>query len=395
MNSQDRWLLPAGIAEILPPETTRLEYLRRRLIDLYLSWGYELVMPPMIEYLESLLLERGDALDLQTFKLTDQLTGRLMGVRADMTPQVARIDAYHLKRQIPTRLCYVGTVLHTRPNNFAGSRSPLQIGAELYGYEGLAGDLEIITLMLESLREIGLTDYHLDVGHLGIYQNLVQSAQLTLTQSQQLREVLKRKASAEVDTLLTTWQLATPWRNWLSSLVHLYGEATILTEARRQFAMAPPAIHQALSDLEYLASQFTHLPIHFDLAETRGYKYHNGLVFAVYRPKQGQAIAKGGRYDISEQLFGQKRSATGFSTNLRTLISLLPAPAPSFNSTAIFAPTSNDPKLAARVAELRQQGQIVIRGLPNQLGDAKAMGCRRQLRWTEQGWEVVDSDQPG
>jgi ATP phosphoribosyltransferase regulatory subunit len=386
MNYQNRWLLPAGITEILPQETASLENLRRRLLDLYASWGYELVIPPLIEYLESLLLDRGDALDLQTFKLTDQLTGRLMGISADMTPQVARIDAHHLRRQVPTRLCYVGTVLHTRPNKFAGSRSPLQIGAELYGYDGIAGDVEIIALMLETLREAGLHDYHLDVGHVGIYHQLLTQIPLTPPQHHQLADALKRKASAEMETLLTTWQVPSPLHEMVNALVQLNGDSTVLNEARQIFATAAPAIHKALDDLEQLATQFSQVPLYFDLAESRGYKYHTGIVFAAYIPKYGQAIAKGGRYDISDKLFGHPRPATGFSTNLITLVSLLPDAPPQ--RAAIFAPALPDPALVAIVAQLRRQGQTVIGELPHQPGNAMAMGCDRELRLTTVGWQV-------
>lgn len=386
MNYQNRWLLPAGITEILPQETAQLENLRRRLLDLYASWGYELVIPPLIEYLESLLLDRGDALDLQTFKLTDQLTGRLMGISADMTPQVARIDAHHLRRQVPTRLCYVGTVLHTRPNKFAGSRSPLQIGAELYGYDGIASDVEIIALMLETLREAGLRDYHLDVGHVGIYQHLLTQISLTPPQHHQLADALKRKASAEIETLLTTWQVPSPLYEMVNALVQLNGDSTVLNEARHVFATAAPAIQRALDDLEQLAIQFSQVPLYFDLAESRGYKYHTGIVFAAYIPKYGQAIVKGGRYDISDKLFGHPRPATGFSTNLITLVSLLPAA--TSQRAAIFAPAQSDPALVAIVAQLRRQGQTVICELPHQPGNAIAMGCDRELRLTTAGWQV-------
>lgn len=391
MNYQDRWILPAGITEMLPPDTAQLENLRRRLLNLYASWGYELVIPPMIEYLESLLLDRGDALDLQTFKITDQLTGRLMGIRADMTPQVARIDAHHLRRGVPTRLCYAETVLHARPNQFAGSRSPLQIGAELYGYEGLQADIEIISLMLETLRTVGLPEYHLDVGHVGIYQQLIKSLSLTPTQHQQLAEVIKCKASSDLQKLLTDWQVPQPFHDLLNSLVQLHGDRAILEEARNLMVPTVPTLGKMLDDLEQLADQFNQVPLYFDLAETRGYKYHTGLVFAVYVPKHGQAVAKGGRYDISEKLFGQKRPATGFSTYLTMLVSLLAEDvARPPVATAIFAPANSDPALAEKVAQLRKEDQTVIWELPNQGGPARAMGCNRELRWTlEQGWQVV------
>jgi ATP phosphoribosyltransferase regulatory subunit len=383
MNSKDRWLLPAGISEILPNEADYLEKLRRRLLDLYASWGYELVIPPLVEYLESLLFKRGDALDLQTFKLIDQLTGRLMGVRADMTPQVARIDAHHLKRQAPTRLCYLGTVLHTRPNNFADSRSPQQVGAELYGYEGIAGDVEILSLMLETLRETGISEFKIDIGHVSIYQNLIEQTNLNTPEKEDLFDAMKRKAVAEIQEILS--KVSPPLRQMLSELVQLNGDRNILKEARKVLSSAPPEIHAALDDLDALSlsPQFNEISLHFDLAESRGYNYHTGIVFAAYVSKHGQAIAKGGRYDV-----GYNRPATGFSTNLITLLSILENQLSRKTST-IFAPVQNDTKLAATVQKLRQAGEVVICSLPNQVGDAKTMGCDRELRLMATGWEVV------
>lgn len=382
----DRWLLPAGIAEILPDEAAYLETLRRRLLDLYASWGYELVIPPIIEYLESLLVDRGDALDLQTFKLTDQLTGRLMGVRADITPQVARIDAHHLKREVPTRLCYLGNVLHTRPNNLANSRSPLDVGAELFGYEGIAGDVEVISLMLETLRETGITEYHLDIGHVGIYQDLIKQTPLNFTEKDRLLDAIKRKASAEIHSLLAN--VSPQLCDVLKELIQLYGDRTILKDARLLLSNASPEILMALDELEELSAQLSDVPHYFDLTESRGYSYHTGVVFAAYIPKHGQAIAKGGRYDISEKLFGRKRPATGFSANLMTLVSMLPEALPR-KPAAIFAPAQNDMALVATVKRLRESGEVVICGLPDQEGDAGAMGCVRELRLTADGWQVV------
>lgn len=386
MTTHDRWLLPAGIIEVLPQEAAQLEQLRRQLLDLYTSWGYELVIPPLIEYLETLLAGTGPTLDLQTFKLIDQLTGRLLGVRADMTPQVTRIDAHHIKRDVPTRLCYLATVLHTRPNQFAGSRTPLQTGAELYGYAGVAGDAEVLTLMITTLQTTGLTEIHVDVGHVSIYQSLVQAARLQPAQETLLLNAVKRKASAEIYALLTEWHVSTALRQLLSDLVQLYGGYEILAEASRVLATAPAAVHAALEDLHSLREQLPEYQLHFDLAELRGYSYHTGIVFAAYVAGQGQAIAKGGRYDNLSQLFGRPRPATGFSTNLRMLVSLLPAPP---LKTAILAPASADTALLAKIAALRQHGHIVIRALPNQVGDARALGCDRELRLHNGEWQIV------
>lgn len=386
MNHQDRWLLPAGITEILPLEAVHFEQLHRRLVDLYTTWGYELVIPPMIEYLDSLLVGIGDTLELQTFKLLDQLTGRMMGVRADMTPQIARIDAHHLKRDVPTRLCYLGTVLHTRPNKFAGSRSPFQVGAELYGYAGVAGDVEIISLMLETLQATGIKEFHVDIGHVGIYRTLIQQAQLSKEQEAQLFDAIKRKAIDEIDGLLGNWHTPCAAHEMLYELAQLDGEVDILQTARRIFAKAPDAIHQALDDLSHLANQLNQHHLYFDLAELRGYTYHTGIVFTVYVPKYGQAIAKGGRYDIGKQ-FGRSRPATGFSTNLRALVSFSEQPD---KPSAIFAPAIDDPQLKQIITQLRQQQHRVICQLPEQIGDAKAMGCDRELRYLNQQWQIVE-----
>ena len=385
----DRWLLPEGIEEVLPPEARRLECLRRRLLDLYDRWGYELVMPPLIEYLESLLTGTGNDLDLQTFKLTDQLTGRLMGVRADMTPQVARIDAHQLRREVPTRLCYMGTVLHTRPDGFAGSRSPLQVGLELYGHPGVEADLEVLTLMVESLRETGLTEPYLDLGHVGVYRALAREAGLDARREEALYDVLQRKAVPELEALFGEWKLAGPLADALRALVDLNGGAEVMDEARRRLAAGGDTVMAALDQLQRLAESAAArlgTEVHFDLAELRGYNYHTGVVFAAFVPGRGRAIAQGGRYDDIGRVFGRARPATGFSTDLKTLAALSPEapPAPG----AILAPADGDPALAEAVARLRAGGERVITALPGQAGDARDMGCDRVLVRDEGEWVV-------
>ncbi|MEK7990299.1 MAG: ATP phosphoribosyltransferase regulatory subunit [Thiotrichaceae bacterium] len=387
MNYQDRWLLPAGITEILPHDAAKLERYRRQILDFFKTWGYELVIPPMIEYVESLLVDTGRNLDLQTFKITDQLTGRMMGVRADMTPQVARIDAHHLKRDMPTRLCYLGAVLHTRPNSFAGSRAPIQVGAELYGYEGVASDAEILLLMLETLRLVEINDFHVDVGHVQIYQALREAADLNKDQQTQLTKAMKRKAQAEIKRLLTDWNVARDLQNMLVELVELNGSQTILNDAQKVLANAPKAVHSALDDLNRLCEQLPDEILHFDLAEARGYSYHTGIVFAAYVAKHGDAIAKGGRYDNLSQAFGKDRPATGFSTNLSTLASLAAYQEPLINK--YFAPANQDPALKKEVKLLRTAGQTVVTELANQQGDAKALGCTHEFQLINGQWTIV------
>ena len=242
----NRWLLPEGIEEALPPQARQLESMRRSLLDLFQSWGYELVMPPFIEYIESLLTGTGNDLDLQTFKLTDQLTGRMMGVRADMTPQVARIDAHHLKSDAPTRLCYLGTVLHTRPGGFAGSRSLLQVGAELFGHPGIESDVEVLSLMVETLKKAGVDDLYLDLGHVGIYRGLVDQAGLDAEQEAILFDALQRKAKPEITELLNDWSLPKAVTQMLTRLTELNGNGSVLTEARSALKKASKPVQAAL-----------------------------------------------------------------------------------------------------------------------------------------------------
>ncbi len=379
MAVNDRWLLPQGIEEALPEEAARLESMRRKLLDMYASWGYQLVMPPFIEYLESLLTGTGHELSLQTFQIIDQLTGRSMGVRADMTPQVARIDAHQLKKSEPTRLCYMGTVLQTRPDGFGGSRSPLQVGAELYGHAGIESDVEIICLMLETFRQSGLKDIFLDLGHVGIYGGLAQQAGLDADQEAVLFEMLQRKAIPEIQVFISALEASDDIKIMLSSLAELHGGDECLDKADYILANAPDSVKQSLHYLRQtvarLRQRVADINIHFDLAELRG--YHTGIVFAAYVPGQGQAIARGGRYDDIGKVFGRARPATGFSTDLKTLVDLSAQSFSKTVSSAIFAPYNNDALLAQKIAELRSKGETVIEELPGQQGDARAMGCDR------------------
>lgn len=387
----NRWLLPEGIEEVLPDEARRIEYLRRRLLDLYQRWGYELVMPPFIEYLESLLTGTGNDLDLQTFKLTDQLTGRMMGVRADMTPQVARIDAHQLKRDVPTRLCYMGTVLHTRADGFAGSRSPLQVGVELYGHAGIESDLEVLQLMVATLAVAGITEPYLDLGNTAIYRGLARQAGFDAEQEEQLYDMLQRKSVPELDALLESCRLDADMAAMLRGLVDLNGGDEVLGRAREVLAGATDEVRQALAQLEAFAARAREVlpgvPLHFDLSELRGYNYHTGMVYGAFVPGQGQAIALGGRYDDIGADFGRARPATGFSTDLRTLLALgeVAPEAPA----AIFAPAETDAGLETAIARLREAGETVVRGLPGQEGDAAAMGCSRRLVKSGRDWVVA------
>jgi ATP phosphoribosyltransferase regulatory subunit len=386
MSDQDRWLLPEGIEEVLPDEARRLEQLRRRLLDLFAGWGYELVMPPLIEYLDALLTGTGRDLDLQTFKLTDQLTGRLMGARADMTPQAARIDAHYLKRECPVRLCYVGSVLRTRPDAFAGSRELLQLGAELFGHPGPESDIEIVRLMLAALDAAGVRAPHLGLGHVGVFRGLAAGARLPESLESELFEALQRKARSTVETLLGACEAPAGLKGMLAALIDLNGGAETLGRAREVLHNAPRAVHDALANLETVAQAVVGMaPVYFDLAELRGYRYYTGMVFSAFVPGQGQAVAQGGRYDGIGQAFGRARAATGFSTDLRRLLRLLPAS--DAGATGILAPLSDDAGLAATVARLRATGERVLVRLPGSDAGPHALGCDRELinqngKWT-------------
>jgi len=338
-----------------------------------------------------LLTGTGNDLDLQTFKLTDQLTGRMMGVRADMTPQVARIDAHHLKTTAPTRLCYNGTVLHTRPGGFAGSRSLLQVGAELFGHAGIESDVEVLHLMIETLRQAGVAEIYLDLGHVGVYRGLVAQAELDADQEAILFDALQRKAKPEIADILNDWSLDKTVAGMLTALTDLNGNDSVLIEARVVLKQAnQSSVHDALDNLGQIASllqkRLPDLNLHYDLAELRGYHYHTGAVFTAYIPGRGQAIAQGGRYDGIGRAFGQSRPATGFSTDLRTLAML--AQQTIDGKSGIMAPADGDASLYASIEKLRAAGERVIIELPGQQGDAKALGCDRRLVKNNKGWEV-------
>jgi ATP phosphoribosyltransferase regulatory subunit len=388
----ERWILPDGIDEVLPLEAGIIEQKRRELLDLYGSWGYDYVIPPFVEFLDSLLTGTGSDLDLNTFKLTDQLSGRLMGIRADITPQAARIDAHRIRSQNPTRLCYLGTVLHTRSDGFAGTRSPLQIGAELYGHSGVGSDIEVLRLMMETLKTTGVEDLYLDLGHVGVYKGLAEQAGLDESQEKELFAALQRKAISEVERLLESFSIAPEHAAMLARLGELSGDRA-LQQARELLSGASDAVKAALDYLQMMADQIAvwlpDVPVHFDLAELRGYHFHTGVVFAAFVPGNGKEIARGGRYDAIGSVFGRSRPATGFNCDLKTLIRVAHLPGQSQHQSAIFAPQSEDPGLHQEITRLRAQGRRVICALPGQQGDAKAMGCDQQLIEKDDQWRLI------
>ncbi len=386
----ERWLLPDGIEELLPSEAQRIELLRRRLLDTFASWGYEQVIPPLIEFLDSLLVGAGHDLEMQTFKLSDPGSGRLLGFRADMTPQVARIDAHNLKREGPTRLCYAGPVLHVYGDALDTSRSPMQIGAELYGCSNIEADLEVIRLMLETLAQAGVLNVHLDLGHVGIYRSLADQAGLDCEDEESLFAILQRKSKPDLVEFLQDYDCPSAIKEMLVALVDLNGSFEVLTQARKTLALASDTVSHAIDMLETTAlnlrNRLPSLPVHFDLAELRGYHYHTGLVFAALVPGFGKEIARGGRYDAIGKAFGRARPAVGFSTDLKLLLrysSALEMP----ESKRVLAPPIDDPDLLDKVHQLRQQGWQVIQALPN--CEADNIDCHYQLVPGENGWEVV------
>jgi ATP phosphoribosyltransferase regulatory subunit len=387
----DRWLLPDGVKDILPPRARQIEALRRRLLDLYDSWGYELVMPPLMEHLESLLTGVGRDLDLVTFKLTDQVSGHLLGIRADITPQVARIDAHRMRTEGASRLCYCGSVLQTRPANMLASRNPLQVGAELYGHAGIDSDVEVITLMLETLLASGIeAPLSLDLGHVGIFRHLMADAGLSAAQEAEYLEKLQLKALPEIDVLLSELEVDADLLKLLAQLPRLHGGAEVLERARTLFAGAPGAVLESVAYLEDIArrvgQRYPQVRLYFDLGELRGYNYHTGIVFAAYAAGFGQAIAKGGRYDEIGRDFGRARPATGFSADLKNLEDLAVVGLESRGG-AILAPAGQDAALLDRISELRAQGERVMQQLP-EVTLANRSSCDRQLVRQGNSWVI-------
>ena len=383
MNITNRWLLPEGVEEILPPKAIALEQLCRTIIDLFSTWGYEFVIPPMVEYLESLLTGTGEDLDLKTFKLTDQLSGRLMGIRADITPQVARIDAHLLKRDTPTRLCYLGSVLHTRPGKSGETRAPLQVGAELYGHSGVASDIEIVKLMLATLKQVDINQTCIDLGHIGIFRTLSADSSLNVTQQAQVFEALQRKAKDELKLLYKEWNITNAASNALLELVDLNGDIAVLDEAKKLLGNLSPESAQYIDEIKALA-----VSINVDLAELRGYHYHTGMVYTAFVPDEGEGIAFGGRYDDIGSAFGRARPATGFSTDVKSL--LKQQSKSSRNPSRIFAPISVDKALREKINALRKTGNIVVEELEGQKASASEMSCEQQLVLENGEWIVND-----
>ncbi len=376
------WVLPDHIADVLPSEARHIEELRRDLLDMARCYGYELVMPPLMEHLESLLTGAGQALDLQTFKLVDQLSGRMMGLRADSTPQVARIDAHLLNRRGVTRLCYCGPVLHTRPGGPHASREPLQFGAEIYGHAGREADLEVLLLALDCLKATGVAAPSVDMADARIINALLDGIELNPSLLGQLHAALAAKDSSELSALARNFAPAS--RQGLLALVQLYGDEKILIEAEK--ALEPfPAVRDALSNMKWLASHLGAAAVTFDLADLRGYSYYTGARFSVYARGASDALARGGRYDEVGAVFGRNRPAAGFSLDVKALVRVLAARP---LRAAIRAPWREERALSSAIAALRAQGETVVCALPGHDSEVDEFHCDRELVQADGQWVV-------
>lgn len=388
MTNVERWLLPDGIEEILPPEAGNIEQLRRQLLDLLHTWGYDLVIPPMAEYLESLLTGVGHDLDLLTFKITDQLSGRMMGLTADNTQQVARMDTHSLSRDYTSRYCYSSPVLHTRPASIHASRSPIQIGAELYGIKNVSSDIEIVSLMLEMLQSIGINRITLDLGHVAIYRSLIQVLELPEKLEHKIYSLLRDKSFPDLNNFILQHENEYQDLEYIGYLSQCIGSKKVLAEAQKKLSKFGPSVDRHFDRLNTIAEtielQHPEVTINFDLAELKDYNYHTGLVFSAFVPKFGHAIAKGGRYDATGEVFGASRPATGFSADLKVLARLIQN---KENSLSVFAPVSDDPELLKEIFRLRHSGMRVIQAMTPE-EDPKTLSCSKKLVLANNAWTV-------
>jgi ATP phosphoribosyltransferase regulatory subunit len=392
MNTKaNRWQLPDGVDEVLPPRADQLETLRRDVLDLYRSWGYDLIKTPLIEFLDSLHIAPSPALQLSTFTLVDQLSGRTMGVRADITSQAARIDAHVLQQQGPTRLCYVDSVLRTRPNGQLGSRSPQLVGAELYGHSGVESDIEVISLMLHTLQVAGIEQPLLALGHNTICRELLKAAQLAPDDQAALFHALQNKATTDIARLLKQSRLSPELQQCLSVLPTLHGDPDILNTARAVFKDKSARLLATLDELQAvitaLQQRFPQQQLYVDLCEQRGFDYHTGILFSAFVSGYGGAIANGGRYDGIGTEFGRSRAATGFDADMKTLLALSKR---SFAaSDKILAPATDSPALQRAIDDLRAQGRRVVQAFAGQAQDTGNLGCSQQLVMDGSSWKVV------
>ena len=375
------WLLPDQLADVLPSEARHIEELRRLALDGARRFGYELVMPPLLEHLESLLTGTGSSLELQTFKLVDQLSGRSLGLRADTTPQAARIDAHLLNRPGVTRLCYCGPVLHTRPDGPYATREPLQFGAELFGHDGLEADLEVLQLALTVLAQSDVGQVSVDLGDARLVKAVLAGVDLDASLRQSIHQALATKDVTSLQALVKT--LPAPVGQALLQLPTLYGDVSVLAQAQTVLAAWPQAV-QALQQLQWLASHLE-VPVTVDLADLRGYAYYSGARFAIYVPGASDALVRGGRYDEVGAVFGRKRPAVGFSLDLKSLVGVVPRRP---LRAAIRAPWGEEQALRQAIAALRDQGETVVCVLPGHESDVDEFDCDRELAHVADRWVV-------
>ena len=392
MSTADRWLLPDGIEEVLPPQARGVEQLRRHLLDDFDRWGYDFVIPPALEYLDSLLTGTARDLDLQTFKVTDQLSGRLMGLSADTTPQTARIDAHSWAQEGVSRLCYCRTVFHAKAASILAGRTPTQIGAELYGEAGAGADIEIISLMLNALQQAGLKDLHLDLGHVGIFKAFSAKAQLSNMAEEQLFALLKVKCATDLDAWAQEHLSDPALSKAFKALVRLQGGIEVLDQVAEQLAPVVPEVTAIIEHLkqvcQVIAARYQ-VPMYFDFTDLRGYNYHTGLVFATYVPGYGDAIAQGGRYNETGAVFGRARPATGFSADLKVLAQLgnfATVQAHIVKAPALYGQTQEQ-ALSDLIAQLRAEGKRVEVQLS---GEAPTSGAR--IEFKNDQWQLIESN---
>ncbi|GAB3482635.1 ATP phosphoribosyltransferase regulatory subunit [Marinomonas epiphytica] len=390
MTLADRWLLPDGVDEALPEKAEKIEHLRRTLLNLHESWGYQLVIPPLLEYLDSLLTGAGSDLELETIKVTDQLSGRLMGIRADFTSQVARIDAHCLKEEGVQRLSYCGTVLRTVPSGLDGTRSPIQLGAEIYGHGGVESDIEVLSLMLQTLSTAGLKNLVLDLGHVDIVKGVISACELSDVEQAKLTELYKGKDLPELDRYVASLALNSEQASWLTALPRMCGGIEVLDKAKAQFSKVSKAIEEALELLAQVSTtitdRFPGLGLHFDLSDMVSYSYHTGLVFAAYLPGHGNAIARGGRYNNIGEVFGRSRPATGFSTDVKALVGLVDQEISQ--PSVVLAPACTSEDLWQAVNALRAEGYRVIEALDG----GASVSADFSLEKVDQTWQLIPQE---
>ena len=389
---QHTWRLPDGIDEVLPPDAWALEQLRRRVLDLFVVWGYEYVVPALVEYLDSLLVGAGNDLELQTFRMVDQRSGRMLGIRADMTSQAARIDASSLRTDKTQRLCYAGTVVHANPTGVLESRVPLIAGAELFGARGIEADAEVVSLMVDTLQCAGIDEPVIELGHVGIFRSLAAAAQLDRTLEEAVFFALQRKAQPDLQDLLEGGAVLSPIRAAILELPNLLGDGSVIGRARAALSGLPAGVASALDELEGLAAAVTQrckqVTLRFDLAELTGYGYHTGPVFAAYSENFGRAVARGGRYDSVGESFGRVRPATGFDVDLKRLpksqarnsVGLVWAPG------LAWVPAEHRAALWQLICELRAAGERVVGALDEH--ERPPDECDRELSWQKNGWRI-------